>query len=85
MIDTAARAAAVVGLQTSDVDLDRIVAVIRRGKGGKGRVVPIGDATPAALDRYLRVRRYVGALRVVHGHRSSVGYGQAPEPGGLVA
>lgn len=70
MIVTAARAAAVVGLQTSDVDLDRIVAVIRRGKGGQGRVVPIADATPAALDS---------------GHRSSVGYGQAPEPEGLVA
>jgi len=79
--------------------LDRMVAVIRRGKGGKGRVVPIGDAPSVTLDRYLRVRRnhtladsgplWVGAHKGktfgYYGHRSSVGYGQAPEPGGLVA
>jgi integrase/recombinase XerD len=31
--------------------------VVRKGKGGKGRIVPFGPQTAAALDRYLRVRR----------------------------
>jgi integrase len=31
--------------------------VIRRGKGGRGRVVPISPQTVAAVDRYLRVRK----------------------------
>ena len=57
MVDTGARAAEVVGLQTTDIDLDRGLAVIRRGKGGKGRIVPISAQTTVAIDRYLRVRR----------------------------
>jgi site-specific recombinase XerD len=57
MMETGARAAEVVGLQVADVDLDRELVTIRRGKGGKGRVVPIGPQTVLALDRWLRVRR----------------------------
>ncbi len=30
---------------------------VRRGKGGKGRLVPFGPQTARALDRYLRLRR----------------------------
>ena len=37
--------------------LDRGRVIIRRGKGGKGRVVPIGPQTEMAIDRYLRARR----------------------------
>ena len=40
-----------------DVDVVRGIATIRRGKGGKGRVVPFGPHTGRALDRYLRLRR----------------------------
>ena len=40
-----------------DIDLRHERAVIRRGKGGKGRVVPFGPQTARALDRYLRLRR----------------------------
>jgi site-specific recombinase XerD len=57
MIDTGARASEVVGLATDDVDLDGERVTIQRGKGGKGRVVPIGPQTVMALDRYLRMRR----------------------------
>jgi integrase len=32
-------------------------ATVRRGKGGKGRVVPFGPDASLALDRYLRLRR----------------------------
>jgi integrase len=31
-------------------------AIIRKGKGGKGRVVPFGPHTATALDRYMRLR-----------------------------
>jgi site-specific recombinase XerD len=57
MVETGARAAEVVGLQVADVDLERELVTITRGKGGKGRVVPIGPQTVLALDRYLRLRR----------------------------
>jgi site-specific recombinase XerD len=60
MLETGARASEVVGLQTADVDLDRELLTIKRGKGGKGRVVPIGAQTVLALDRYLRARRSRG-------------------------
>ncbi len=60
MIETGARASEVVNLQTADVDLGRSQVVIRRGKGGKGRMVYIGPQTAVALDRYLRMRRSHG-------------------------
>ena len=51
------RSAEALALTVDDVDLRRGVAVVRRGKGGKGRVVPFGPETGRALDRYLRLRR----------------------------
>lgn len=57
MVETGARAGEVVAMGTADVDLAAGTAVIRRGKGGKGRVVPIGPQTAQAIDRYLRARR----------------------------
>lgn len=57
MIETGARAGEVVGMTTDDVDVVNGAAVIRRGKGGKGRGVPIGPQTCRAIDRYLRARR----------------------------
>ena len=50
------RAAELIGLQVADVNLQDGLATVRRGKGAKGRVVPFGPQTAAALDRYLRVR-----------------------------
>lgn len=57
MAETGARAGEVVGLTVGDVDLTRGIAVVRRGKGGKGRTVPFGAQTGRAIDRYLRLRR----------------------------
>jgi site-specific recombinase XerD len=76
MIETGARAGEVVALQTADVDLGRSLITIRRGKGGKGRIVPIGPQTAMALDRYLRVRRSAGLDTVALwvGHGGSFGY-----------
>jgi len=57
MIETGTRAGEVVALEVGDVDLAAGVAVVRRGKGGKGRAVPFGAQTARAIDRYLRLRR----------------------------
>lgn len=58
MLETGLRAGEVVALQLADVDLIGGVLTVRRGKGGKGRVVPIGPDASLALDRYLRLRRH---------------------------
>jgi site-specific recombinase XerD len=57
MAETGLRAGEVVEMQLAEVDLTRGAATIRRGKGGRGRVVPFGPQTAAALDRYIRTRR----------------------------
>jgi integrase/recombinase XerD len=57
MAETGLRASEAVGLRVADVDLSQGCALVVRGKGGKGRVVPFGPQTVAALDRYLRARR----------------------------
>jgi len=57
MFETGTRAGEVVALQLADVDLANGVATVRRGKGGKGRVVPFGPDASLALDRYIRLRR----------------------------
>jgi site-specific recombinase XerD len=57
MIETGARAGEVINMEVDDVDLTNGAAVIRRGKGGKGRGVPIGPQTCRAIDRYLRLRK----------------------------
>ena len=43
-----------------DLDQRRDIAVIRRGKGGKGRLVPFGAQTSRAIDRYLFERKKAG-------------------------
>jgi integrase len=57
MLETGARAGEVVGLALADIELVGGTAVVRRGKGGKGRVVPFGPHTGRAMDRYIRLRR----------------------------
>ncbi len=57
MVETGARAGEVAALDLTDVDLTAGTAIVRRGKGGKGRVVPFGPQTARAIDRYVRLRR----------------------------
>ncbi|WP_246170659.1 tyrosine-type recombinase/integrase [Pseudonocardia hierapolitana] len=57
MLEAIVRAGEVVAMTTADVDIVRGIAVVRRGKGGKGRPVPFGPQTGRAIDRYMRVRR----------------------------
>jgi integrase len=59
MFTSGARAGEVVAMQVSDLNLRAVppTAIIRRGKGGKGRVVPLALETAAAIDKYLRARK----------------------------
>jgi integrase/recombinase XerD len=56
MLETGARAGEVADLEVDDIHLLEGFAVVRRGKGGKGRTVPFGPQTAKALDRYRRAR-----------------------------
>jgi integrase/recombinase XerD len=57
MVETGARAGETAELQAADIDLAGGTAIIRRGKGGRGRIVPFGPQTGRAIDRYMRLRR----------------------------
>lgn len=57
MLETGVRAGEVIAMGLADMDAVAGAAVVRRGKGGKGRVVPFGPQTGRAVDRYLRLRR----------------------------
>jgi site-specific recombinase XerD len=54
--ETGLRAAELLALDVTDVDLDGCVAHVRRGKGGKGRRVRFSVSAAATLDRYVRAR-----------------------------
>ena len=56
MFETAIRSGELVDLRLDDVDLVGRLITIRRGKGGRGRVIPIGQATTEALLVYLDER-----------------------------
>lgn len=57
MFETGMRAGEVVALTVEDLDLAEGVAIVRRGKGGRGRRAPFGPDASLAVDRYLRLRR----------------------------
>ena len=51
------RSAEAVGLDLGDVDVERELVHVRRGKGDKERVVPLGEEAAHWLARYLREAR----------------------------
>jgi site-specific recombinase XerD len=51
------RSAEAVGLDLADVDFEQELVHVRRGKGGKERVVPLGEEAALWLGRYLREAR----------------------------
>lgn len=58
LAETGVRAGELLGMMLpDDLNVAQGVAIVRRGKGGKGRVVPFGAQTAAAVDRYLRARK----------------------------
>jgi site-specific recombinase XerD len=58
--ETGLRAAELLALDVTDVDVLGCVLHVRRGKGGKGRRVKFSPGAAAILDRYLRSRRQSG-------------------------
>ena len=56
MLETAIRSGEVIGLSVDDLDLDAWLVTIRRGKGGRGRIIPIGPDTILAIESYLAIR-----------------------------
>lgn len=64
MYSSGARVSEVVGMELGDANLSDRLAWIRRGKGGKERVVPFGPIAASYLDNYLRWVRpgFCGAL-----------------------
>ena len=59
MFTTGARAGEVAAMEVADLNLrtDPPTVIIRRGKGGNGRVIPLAVETAAAIDKYLRARK----------------------------
>jgi integrase/recombinase XerD len=57
LFEGAMRIGELLALDLDDVDLTNGSALIRRGKGGRGRPVPFGAQTARAIDRWLRVRK----------------------------
>lgn len=57
LTETGLRAAELLALDISDIDLDGCVLRVRKGKGGKPRRVRFSQTTAAVVDRYVRARR----------------------------
>jgi integrase/recombinase XerD len=57
LLETMTRAGEALSLEVADVSLKDGIALVRRSKTRKARVVAFGPATARALDRYLRLRR----------------------------
>lgn len=57
MAETGLRANELVALDMADIDLNRQLVTVVRGKGGRGRIVPFSPQVATAIDRYLRSRR----------------------------
>lgn len=53
LFSTGLRAAEICGLRVGDIDWKKGLIIVRRGKGGKFRVVPLGQGVERALHKYL--------------------------------
>lgn len=60
LTETGMRAEEVLGLTVDDVSIAGCSAIVRRGKGAKGRKAKFSNQTAATLDRWLRARRKAG-------------------------
>ena len=72
MLATGLRGSATVDLAVGDLEPNDRLALVRHGKGDKGRTVGCDAATAAALDRYKRIRArhpYVSLPRLWIGFR----------------
>jgi integrase/recombinase XerD len=62
LYSSANRRGEVAGLEVDDLDLDRGTLRVRGGKGGKDRVVPLGQRAAKFIDRY------IAEVRTEHAH-----------------
>jgi len=54
LYSTGIRRAECAGLGVADVDFGRLVVFVRQGKGGRDRVVPLGERAAGWIEQYLR-------------------------------
>jgi site-specific recombinase XerD len=57
LYSTGLRRAEIVALDLTDVDLTDCIVIVRSGKGGKDRIVPLGETAAEALVNYLTKAR----------------------------
>jgi integrase len=57
LVETGLRAAELLALDITDIDLDACMLQVRSGKGRKPRRVRFSSSTASAIDRYNRARR----------------------------
>ncbi len=74
LIDTGLRASELTGLDAGDFDAVTGALTVRRGKGGKGRVVFAGHKTRKALRAWLKERGNTGAALFVAKHGGRLNY-----------
>lgn len=60
LADTGVRAGELLAMRGTDINLTKGLAIVTRGKGGKGRIVPFGAKTAAAIDKYIRAAKREG-------------------------
>jgi integrase/recombinase XerD len=57
LAESGLRAAELLALDVTDIDLDACTLLVRRGKGGKARRIRFSPGAAAAVDKYTRARR----------------------------
>lgn len=78
LFETGVRSNELCAMKLSDVNLAALSAVVVKGKGGKGRVVPFSATAATSIDRYLRARKKVakpGVEALWVGYTRGVGLG----------
>jgi integrase len=61
MMETGIRAGELIALRTDDLDLTAGRIIVRFGKGGRSRTIPVGRATIRAIRDYLNLRQQLPA------------------------
>ena len=79
LYSTGIRRAELIHLKLYDVDLERGSLMVRGGKGGKDRLVPIGERACAWIRRYLNEVRPLLMIEPDHGYLFVTDYGEAFE------
>lgn len=83
LLDTGMRVSELLDLQIKDVDLHNRELIIRKGKGGKGRVVPFSADTSKQIWKYLNGKERVQRGKLDHLITSSKTGGQMGRSGVL--